>query len=315
MKFTKWQGTGNDFVFLDGRPETISRENLPVFVRWICNRNFGIGADGLVFVFKDSEDMLNMRIFNSDGSEAEMCGNALRCIAKYAYQYRIVEERIFKVKTKAGIKIPEIILDGNDVIAVRVDIGEPILERELIPVAGPAGKRVINEDVEVDGEKIKITAVSMGNPHCLIFVSNAASAPVCELGPRLECHKIFPKRTNVEFIEVVNQKEITVRVWERGVGETLACGTGACASVVGGVLNGKLDRKVWVNLPGGKLFVEWETNNHVYLTGPAEEVFRGDINDVLIKQVLEGEFDESGKPYCKPATLPFCQDRAKDSGS
>ncbi|MDH7576478.1 MAG: diaminopimelate epimerase [Bacillota bacterium] len=279
MNFTKWQGLGNDFILVEtgNKGDSLPEDALPVFSRRICDRKFGVGGDGLVLLAPGSREVLSMRIFNSDGSEAEMCGNALRCVAKYAYERGLVEKRVFKVETKAGVKVSEVILEGQKVSAVRLDMGEPVLERELIPVLGTAGTKVIQEDLEVNGDSLKFTAVSMGNPHCLIFVSDVSSVDVQCLGPLLENHYLFPKRINVEFIEIKNQEEIVVRVWERGAGETLACGTGACASVVGGALTGRTGRRVRVNLPGGQLSVEWAENNHVYLTGPAEEVFQGSL--------------------------------------
>lgn len=287
MQFTKWHGLGNDFILVETKPDSLPKDRIQSFTRRLCDRNFGVGGDGLVFVFEDKQGMINMRIFNADGSEAEMCGNAIRCVAKYAYQKGIAKDTIFHIKTKAGVKVPELILKEGFVAAVKVDMGEPTLEREKIPVAGEPGGRVVSEKIEVDGDVLEFTAVSMGNPHCLIFVPDAGSAPVRTLGPRLECHRLFPSRTNVEFVEVLNRKEARVRVWERGVGETLACGTGACATVVGGVLAGYLDRKVRVYLPGGELLVEWAENNHVYMTGPAEEVFQGYLHDEFIKRILD----------------------------
>lgn len=282
MDFEKWHGLGNDFVLIDGIPGFLTEDELSLFAKMVCDRHYGVGADGLVLVFRE-KSALNMRIFNADGSEAEMCGNAIRCVARYAYENGIVSGRRFEINTKAGIKLPEIISDGDDILTVRVDMGEPILRREAIPVRGCQGKDVvIEEDIEVDGERYKFTAVSMGNPHCLLFVSDLAAVPVNTLGPKLEHHSFFPNMTNVEFIEVKTPEEIFLKVWERGAGETLACGTGACAAVVGGVLAGRLERRVKVNLPGGQLLVEWASNNHVYMTGPAERVFRGRLCEDFI---------------------------------
>ncbi len=279
MNFSKWHGLGNDFILMEAeeRKNFIAEEKLADFARRICNRNFGVGGDGLVLLSPGAREALSMRILNSDGSEAEMCGNALRCAAKYAYERGLVKERVFKVETKTGVKVPELLLEGEQVAAVRVDMGEPVLDREAIPVLGAAGTKVIEEEIKVNGEFLKFTAVSMGNPHCLIFVPDVSEVPVQKLGPRLEHHHLFPRRINVEFIEIKSPEEIIVRVWERGAGETLACGTGACASVVGGVLTGRVGSCVRVNLPGGRLLVEWAKNNHVYLTGPAAEVFRGTL--------------------------------------
>jgi diaminopimelate epimerase len=286
MEFTKWHGLGNDFIFIETTPETIPMERFIHFTCSICDRHFGVGGDGLVFVFCDDEGTVNMRIFNADGSEAEMCGNAIRCVAKYAYQRGLTRDTIFPVKTKAGVKVPELILNDGTIDAVKVDMGEPVLEPEQIPVAGNSGESAVNQELCIDDRLLCFTAVSMGNPHCLIFVSDVESAPVQTLGPRLECHSIFPKHTNVEFVEVIERGEVKVRVWERGVGETLACGTGACATVVGGALAGYLERLVRVHLPGGQLIVKWAENNHVYMTGPATEVFQGHFDDDFLNQVL-----------------------------
>lgn len=287
MDFEKWHGLGNDFVLIEGIPGFLKEDELPLFSKAICDRHYGVGADGLVLVLKENlrgKSVLSMRIFNADGSEAEMCGNAIRCVARYAYEKGLVGERCFEINTKAGVKLPEIISDGGEVLAVRVDMGEPILKREAIPVSGCQGKDVvIEEDIEVEGELYKFTAVSMGNPHCLIFVSDLAAVSVSTLGPKLERHSFFPNMTNVEFVEVKTPEEIFLKVWERGAGETLACGTGACAAVVGGVLAGRLERRVKVNLPGGQLLVEWADNNHVYMTGPAERVFQGRLSEGFIE--------------------------------
>ncbi len=283
MHFTKWHGLGNDFILLEQKPGFVPEERLPDFARRLCDRNFGVGGDGLVLVFQE-HGLLNMRIFNADGSEAEMCGNAIRCVARYAYERGLVSNLSFEIKTGAGIRVPEIILDGEKFAAVKVDMGKPILSGEAIPVNGYGGKKVIEQDILVDGRIFKFTAVSMGNPHCLLFVNDISEAPVKTLGPLLERHELFPKRTNVEFIEVKTPAEINLRVWERGVGETLACGTGTCAAVVGGVLTGRLDRMVQVNLPGGRLLVEWAGNNHVYMTGPAEEVFKGRLCESFLNK-------------------------------
>jgi len=287
LLFTKWHGLGNDFIIMNSSPYSLPEERRSVFAQRVCDRNKGIGGGGLVFVFQDDHGEFNMRIFNADGSEAEMCGNAIRCVAKYLYTRGLVNESSFSIQTKAGEKIPELILDNGKVKAVRVDMGEPILERDLIPAVAFAGSRVINEEIEIDGEKLKITAVSMGNPHCILFVSDVEQAPVTSLGPRLESSHFFPAKTNVEFVEVLNPGSVRMRVWERGVGETQACGTGACAVAVGGSLSGYLDRHVEVNLPGGRLLVEWEKDNRVYMTGPAEEVFEGRLTPDFLGSIDE----------------------------
>jgi len=272
LQFVKMHGLGNDFVVVTAERIVSDPEDL---ARRVCDRHFGIGADGLVFILPSVRADLQMRIFNPDGSEAEMCGNAIRCVAKYAFEAGLVRRAELKVETGAGILSPRLHFDGKQVKEVEVDMGEPVLERGLIPMTGPPG-RVINEALTVYGKNFWITAVSFGNPHCVIFFSDVSAINLSILGPRLENHPAFPRRTNVEFAQVLAPDRIRVRVWERGAGETLACGTGACATVVAGVLNGLSDRRVWVELPGGELFISWAEDNHVYMTGPAAEVFRGE---------------------------------------
>lgn len=276
MQFTKVQGLGNDFVLVN-----CFTEQLPEGMTWnelsmkICDRHFGIGADGLVLVLPSETADVKMRIFNPDGTEPEMCGNVIRCFARYVYENGIVKNEVINVETLAGLRIPKVIKQGAQIVAVRVDMGEPQLERELIPmIPGKAGP-VVSEQIEVAGQPFLITAVSMGNPHCVIFVPELENLPLSEIGPQIEAHDVFPKKTNTEFIQVVNRGEVNMRVWERGAGETLACGTGACASVVAGVLNNLTDRQVTVHLTGGDLLIEWGEDNHVYMTGPAENVFIG----------------------------------------
>ncbi|MCK8827906.1 diaminopimelate epimerase [Natroniella acetigena] len=277
MKFTKMHGLGNDFVIVNLLEEKLT--NLGQLAREICDRHFGVGADGLVLVLpaeKDEADF-RMRIFNPDGSEPEMCGNAIRCFAKYLYERKLTDKTKVKVETLAGIIIPELIIEAGQVEVVKVDMGQPRLKSQEIPMAGVEQKQVVKQPLEVAGQEYEITAVSMGNPHCVIFVDQVDDFPVSEVGPLIEKHSLFPVKTNVEFIEVVNSDELKMRVWERGAGVTLACGTGACASTVAAILNQLTDREVMVHLLGGDLLIEWaEDNNHVYMTGPAEEVFVGE---------------------------------------
>jgi diaminopimelate epimerase len=265
-------GLGNDFVvFVNAEiPPDVSE-----LARRICNRRFGVGADGLVYILPSAEADLRMRVFNPDGSEAEMCGNAIRCVAKYAYENGLSEKQELRVETGAGVLVPRLKLEEGKVTQIGVDMGEPILERGLIPVVGPPG-RVVAETLPVDGQLFEITAVSFGNPHCVIFVPDVSSVKLHVTGPKIEHNPAFPRRTNVEFVQVLARNVMRVRVWERGAGETLACGTGACASAVASFLNGLTDRKVTVILPGGELSVDWAEDNHVYMAGPAAEVFRGD---------------------------------------
>lgn len=283
MDFIKMHGLGNDFVIVNGLQEAYTGDYAEL-AKKVCDRHFGVGADGLVFILPSTQADVRMRILNSDGSEAEMCGNVIRCVAKYLYEHQLVTRTVIRVETLAGIMQPEVILENGRVIGARVDMGEPILERRLIPMLGDPGP-VINEPLIIEGREISITAVSMGNPHCLVFVPDLGKVPFYTLGPQLENHPLFPRKTNVEFIQVINQEEIRVLVWERGAGETLACGTGACACAVGGALNGKTGRRVAVHLPGGRLDIEWADNGRVYMTGPATEVFRGTLLPGIFKMV------------------------------
>lgn len=276
MKFTKMQGLGNDFILVNGLTEAMP-EDLGQTARFLCDRHFGIGADGLVFILPSESADIRMRIINSDGSEAEMCGNVIRCFARLVYDLGIVKKHAIKVETLAGVMIPELIFEGDRVVSVRVDMGEPKLERNLIPMEGPSGK-VIDEPIQVGENTYNVTCVSMGNPHCITFVPDISSIPITEVGPSLERHPSFPRKTNVEFIQILNRNEVNMRVWERGAGETLACGTGACATAVACVLNNLTDRNITVHLPGGDLVIEWAENNHVYMTGPGEYVYTGEID-------------------------------------
>ena len=277
MKFTKWQGCGNDFVLLDCREQESA--DYSELAKKMCDRHYGIGADGILVVL-DSElpDVaLRMRIFNTDGSEAEMCGNGIRCFSRYVYEYGLTDGQTeFPVETGAGVLVPRMEITDGKVTGVRVDMGEPILAGDEIPVTGFGQKRVVNEPLDVDGKTWRMTCVSMGNPHCVIFVDDAEKFPICELGTHFEHSPRFPRKTNTEFVEVRDRSHVRMRVWERGAAVTLACGTGSCATVVAGVLNDKIDRKAEVTLDGGKLVVEWAENNHVFMAGPAECVFTGE---------------------------------------
>ncbi|MDF9408027.1 diaminopimelate epimerase [Pelotomaculum isophthalicicum JI] len=275
MRFTKVQGLGNDFILADYIEEKFIPDDFPGIAVKACDRHFGIGADGLVPLLTSEVADIKMRIFNSDGSEAEMCGNVIRCAAKYLFEHGIVRKNKIKVETLAGIMIPELIIENERVSMIRVDMGEPRLQRSEIPMEGPPGK-VVNEPLEAGGIIYNVTAVSMGNPHCVIFVPDVEQIPLQTAGPLLEKHHLFPCKTNVEFVQVDNQDEVYMRVWERGAGETMACGTGACAAAVASAINGYTRRQLSVRLKAGVLFIEWAANNHIYMTGPAEEVFTGD---------------------------------------
>ncbi|MDK2985972.1 MAG: diaminopimelate epimerase [Clostridia bacterium] len=276
MQFTKVHGLGNDFIIINTFKESIKNPN-ELAVK-LCHRHFGVGADGLVLVGPSDKADIKMRIFNPDGSEPEMCGNAIRCVAKYAFTRGMCGEKI-KVETLAGIMGPEVILDGDEITGIKVDMGEPHLEREAIPMEGPSGQ-VVSEPLKVDDQEFLVTAVSMGNPHCVIYVDDASKVKLEGIGPKIEHHQAFPAKTNVEFVQVLNENEVKMLVWERGAGPTMACGTGACAVTVAGVLNEKHKRKIKVHLTGGTLEIHWsEEDNHVYMTGPAEEVFEGTLKN------------------------------------
>ena len=276
MRFTKWQGCGNDFVLIDCREKEI---DYAAFARKVCDRHYGVGADGVLVVLPSAKADIRMREFNTDGSEAEMCGNGIRCFARYLYDNQIIKKTKFTVETFQDVLVPEILLKNGEVTGVRVDMGEPILAGEEVPVTGWGREQVVDEPVEVAGETYRITAVSMGNPHCVVFVDDAEHFPLEEVGPAFESQPRFPRRTNTEFVEVRDRQHVRMRVYERGAGVTLACGTGSCATLVAGVLTGRTDRRIELTLDGGRLVCEWdEATNHVFMTGPAEQVFTGEID-------------------------------------
>jgi diaminopimelate epimerase len=282
MRFTKMQATGNDFVLLDGIKEDLSKiSDLSSLAVKVCDRHFGIGADGLILVQPSKAANFAMRIFNADGSEAEMCGNGIRCFAKYVYEAKHTDKDTISVETKAGVKVVVLLIKGGRVGAVEVDMGTPAKVRSSKFEVSAAGARLPDGQGSAfggQGFKYEFTEVSMGNPHAVIFVNDLSEIDLAQIGPSIENHENFPDRTNVEFVQVINKKELKVLVWERGVGETLACGTGACASLVAAATKGLTGRDAVVNLPGGSLIVEWDEDDHVCLTGPAEEVFRGEIS-------------------------------------
>lgn len=273
MRFVKMHGTGNDYVYVDCFRETVTEpEKLAVH---ISDRHLGVGGDGLILIMPSGKADVRMRMFNADGSEAQMCGNGIRCLAKYVYDSGISRKPDLTVETLAGVLPLELFTSNGTVEKVKVNMGTPRLRRQDIPMRGE-GEGVLGEKLTAGDREFAVTGVSMGNPHCVIFVDDVAKFPVAHYGPLLENHAQFPQRTNVEWIEWLNRKEIRQRTWERGSGETLACGTGACAAAVASVLNGKTDRGVTVHLRGGDLAIEWAKDDHVYMTGPAVEVFRGD---------------------------------------
>jgi len=268
-------GLGNDFIIARSGQPDLPEALYPQAAVKLCDRHFGIGADGLVIIGTDPEYDLFMRIFNSDGSEAEMCGNVIRCVAKYAWESGLARQAQLGIRTLSGPRYTMLIMEGDQVAGVRVDMGKPILEAETIPVKWKPSP-VTDGWVTVADREFAFTAVSMGNPHCIIQVEDAVNFPLRQWGPPIENAPIFPAKTNVEFVTVVDSSHVVMRVWERGAGETLACGTGACAVGVACVLQGLTDRQVTVHLHGGDLLIEWnEADGHVYMTGPATLVFTG----------------------------------------
>lgn len=276
LKFWKMHGLGNDYIVIDNTDEKLGRYNLGELAKNLCQRKFSVGADGLLIACNSRVAEVKMRIFNSDGSEAEMCGNGIRCLAKFCYEKGIVQKKTFNIETLAGIK--RVWLSANDEVrSVKVDMGKPSFDRKTIPMLGQG--ECINEELEVEGQIYKVTCLSVGNPHCVTFVDDVASVPLERIGPKIENHEKFPKRVNVEFVQVLSPKEIKVRVWERGVGETMACGTGVCASVAAGYILGKTGKRVKVNLLGGSLEVFY--NEGLFMEGLVEKVFAGELFRLL----------------------------------
>jgi diaminopimelate epimerase len=275
MKFTKMQGLGNDYIYVNCFSEKL--ENPSEVAKFVSDRHFGIGSDGLVLIMPSDSCDFRMRMFNSDGSEAEMCGNAIRCVGKYVYDNGLTQKSVINVETLAGIKILDMTIKENKVELVRVDMGEPILQPSRIPVNSDKDL-FVSQPVVIDGKEFKVTCVSMGNPHAVSYVDDVEKFPLEVIGPKMENNSLYPKRINAEFVQVIDKNTLKMRVWERGAGETLACGTGACAVLVSSVLNNISERKATVKLLGGDLFIEWnEEDNHVYMTGPATKVFDGEI--------------------------------------
>ena len=277
MKFVKMHGAGNDYVYIDGFQETI--DDPAALAIEVSNRNFGIGSDGLILILPSERADIKMRMFNSDGSEAEMCGNGVRCVAKYAYDHGLVTMDVITVETGAGVLTLQLYPNASGRIAkVRVNMGLPRLTRGEIPLTGDPAAQVVNVPLTILDRTFAITCVSMGNPHCVIFVDDVENFPVEKYGALIEQHPLFPRRTNVEFVEVRSRGEVRQRTWERGAGETLACGTGASAVVVAGVLTGRTERVIKNVLSGGELELEWSADGPVYMTGPAVEVFSGEYH-------------------------------------
>lgn len=277
MKFTKMHGLGNDYVFVNCFQEFVP--NPSHAARLVSHRHLGIGADGLVLILPSRKADFEMRMFNADGSEAQMCGNAIRCVGKYVYDHGMTKSRNITVDTPAGIKTLELHLNtAGRVDLVKVDMGEPVLLPKDIPVNSPLEK-FIDQPVQVGDSVFRVTCVSMGNPHAISFVEDVTNFPIETVGPLMENHPLFPQRTNAEFVQVIDKTRLKMRVWERGTGETMACGTGACAVLVASCLNGVSDRRAVIELPGGELMIDWDIqSNHVFKTGSATFVFSGEVD-------------------------------------
>lgn len=276
MKFTKMEGCGNDYVYVNGFEYKI--ENPNELAIKVSNRNFGIGSDGLIIVNPSDVADCKMSMYNLDGSEGKMCGNGIRCVGKFFYDYKMTDKELITVETLSGIKTLKLNVEDGKVKTVRVDMGSPIIKATEVPVVSDKAF-VINEPFMIDNKEYFVTCVSMGNPHCITFIDNIDDLEIEKIGPSFEMDERFPDRVNTEFIEIVDRNTIKMRVWERGSGETMACGTGACASVVACVLNNKTENKVTVKLLGGDLFIEYDQeNNTIYMTGPANISFTGEIN-------------------------------------
>lgn len=273
MKFTKMQGLGNDYVYVNCLKEIV--ENPSEVAVKVSDRHFGIGSDGLILIRPSQVADFEMEMYNADGSRGEMCGNGIRCVAKYVYDYGLTDKTNISVETLGGIKHLELTVEGGKVKRVKVDMGKPILKPELIPIVSDRDA-VIDEPIFVDGMEYRITGVSMGNPHAIVFMNDVKNLEIEKIGPLFEKHERFPKRMNTEFVKVLDRNTVEMRVWERGSGETLACGTGACATAVACVLNGVTDEEVTVKLLGGDLHIRWDREQDtVFMTGPAEVVFDG----------------------------------------
>lgn len=277
MKFTKMHGCGNDYIYVDGAREQISQDKKPEIVKRLSDRHFGIGGDGVIFINPSTEADFEMEMYNADGSRAEMCGNGIRCVAKFVYDKGLTDKTSISIISCGNMKYLDLTVEDGKVSTVKVNMGSPIIKATDIPVISDR-KEVIAEPIEVEGKTYKMTCVSMGNPHAVIFMGEISELPLEQIGPSFENHVRFPKRINTEFVKVIDEETVEMRVWERGTGETLACGTGACATVVACVLNGLTKEKVTVKLLGGNLQIQWDRKeNLVYMTGPAATVFEGEV--------------------------------------
>jgi diaminopimelate epimerase len=277
FSFTKMHGLGNNYIYVNMFEEQLPEERLAELAQKVSDVNTGIGSDGMILICPSEHAPVKMRIFNKDGSEGKSCGNGLRCVAKYAYEHKLVDDTVFQIDTLAGLVTAEVTVEEGNVTYVAIDMGQPRLGRSEIPMLGKETDGFIKESFLYENKKYELTAVSMGNPHAVIFVDKIENAPLTTLGPTLEKHELFPEGVNVEFIEIVNETEMKFRVWERGSGITQACGTGACAAVVAAILNGKMKKgtEVTVHLAGGDLFITWTEEGTVIMKGPAETVCTG----------------------------------------
>lgn len=277
MKFTKMQGCGNDYVYINGFTEKITDK--PAFVRAISDRHFGVGGDGAIFINPSEEADFEMEMYNADGTRAEMCGNGIRCVAKYVYDKGLTDKKQISIVSFGNIKYVDLYVEDGLVSSVKVNMGAPILESEKVPVKS-AMPQSIDEPITINGKEYRMTCVSMGNPHAVIFMKDIANLDIASIGPLFENHEVFPNRTNTEFVEVIDRTHVNMRVWERGTGETLACGTGCCATVAACVLNGLTEEKVTVHVLGGEIEIQWDREkNIIYMTGPAATVFEGEFDN------------------------------------
>lgn len=277
MKFTKMQGCGNDYVYVNGFTEEIEQDKKPEIVRKLSDRHFGIGGDGVIFINPSKIADFEMEMYNADGSRSQMCGNGIRCVAKYVYDYGLTDKTSLTIESYGAIKYIDLTLENDKVSMVRVNMGAPILESKLVPVISENDK-VIDEEIEVAGQVYRMTCVSMGNPHAVVYMDAVANLDIEKIGPFFENHVRFPERTNTEFVKVIDRNTVEMRVWERGTGETLACGTGCCAIAVSCILNGLTENKITVRVLGGEIICEWnQEENVVYMTGPAVTVFDGEV--------------------------------------
>ena len=276
MKFTKMQGLGNDYVYVNCFKETIP--NPSETARFVSDRHFGIGSDGLIMINPSEKADFEMEMYNADGTRGEMCGNGIRCVGKFVYDYGLTDQTEIAVETLAGIKYLHLTVEDGKAVKIRVDMGSPVLDADEIPVVSK-NEQVVDEPIVVDGREYRMTAVSMGNPHTVVFVEDVKGLELEKIGPKFEQHERFPRRVNTEFARVLDRRTVEMRVWERGSGETLACGTGACAVAVACILNELTEDEVTVKLLGGDLKIQWDREkNKVYMTGPAEIVFEGEIS-------------------------------------